>query len=50
MMTTPAPPAALTTFSFGGGVQSVACLVLAATGRIHFPTMLFADHDGGRAT
>lgn len=33
----------LTTFSFGGGVQSVACLVLAATGRIPYRTFLFAN-------
>lgn len=36
-------PDPLTTFSFGGGVQSVACLVLAATGQIDFPTFLFAN-------
>ncbi|MGW4752201.1 phosphoadenosine phosphosulfate reductase [Streptomyces chartreusis] len=30
-------------FSFGGGVQSVACLVLAAQGRIDFDTFLFAN-------
>ncbi|MFE0327960.1 phosphoadenosine phosphosulfate reductase [Streptomyces sp. NPDC058960] len=33
----------LRTFSFGGGVQSVACLVLAAQGRIDFGTFLFAN-------
>ena len=33
----------LRTFSFGGGVQSVACLVLAATGRIDYRTFLFAN-------
>lgn len=36
-------PEPLRTFSFGGGVQSVAALVLAATGRIKFPTFLFAN-------
>ncbi|MEV6547931.1 phosphoadenosine phosphosulfate reductase [Streptomyces sp. NPDC051597] len=34
---------ALRVFSFGGGQQSVAALVLAATGRISFPTFLFAN-------
>jgi 3'-phosphoadenosine 5'-phosphosulfate sulfotransferase (PAPS reductase)/FAD synthetase len=35
------PP--LRTFSYGGGVQSTACLVLAAEGKIDFPTFLFAN-------
>lgn len=30
-------------FSFGGGVQSVACLVLAAQGRIDYKTFIFAN-------
>jgi hypothetical protein len=30
-------------FSFGGGVQSVACLVLAAQGRIDYKTFVFAN-------
>lgn len=30
-------------FSFGGGVQSVACLVLAAQGKIDFKTFVFAN-------
>jgi hypothetical protein len=42
-MSTPTPLQPLRSFSFGGGVQSVACLVLAAQGRIDFPTMLFAN-------
>ncbi|MFP5503735.1 MAG: phosphoadenosine phosphosulfate reductase, partial [Candidatus Sericytochromatia bacterium] len=33
----------LRAFSFGGGVQSVACLVLAAHGRIDYKTFVFAD-------
>ena len=33
----------LRAFAFGGGVQSTACLVLAAQGRIDFPTFLFAN-------
>jgi hypothetical protein len=33
----------LRTFSYGGGVQSTAALVLAATGRIDFRTFLFAN-------
>ncbi|WP_309236711.1 phosphoadenosine phosphosulfate reductase [Micromonospora sp. S-DT3-3-22] len=33
----------LRTFSYGGGVQSTAALVLAATGRIDFPIFLFAN-------
>lgn len=33
----------LNVFSFGGGVQSTAALVLAAQGRIDFPTFLFAN-------
>ncbi|MEU6817783.1 phosphoadenosine phosphosulfate reductase [Streptomyces sp. NPDC046860] len=33
----------LRVFSFGGGVQSVACLVLAAQGRIDFDVFLFAN-------
>lgn len=36
-------PEPLRTFSFGGGVQSVAALVSAAAGRIDFPTFLFAN-------
>lgn len=32
----------LNLFSFGGGRQSTAALVLAAQGRIHFPTFVFA--------
>ena len=30
-------------FSFGGGVQSTAALVLAAQGKIDYQTFLFAD-------
>ena len=30
-------------FSFGGGVQSVACLVLAAQGKIDYKTFVFCD-------
>ena len=30
-------------FSFGGGIQSVACLVLAAAGRIEFTDFVFAN-------
>jgi hypothetical protein len=33
----------LRVFSYGGGVQSTAALVLAATGRINFPVFLFAN-------
>lgn len=33
----------LRTFSFGGGVQSTAALVLAARGEIDFPTFLFSN-------
>ncbi|MFJ3339046.1 phosphoadenosine phosphosulfate reductase [Streptomyces sp. NPDC086766] len=33
----------LRAFSFGGGVQSVACLVLASQGRIEFDTFIFAN-------
>ena len=33
----------LRTFSYGGGVQSTACLVLAAQGKIDFKTFLFAN-------
>jgi hypothetical protein len=33
----------LRAFSYGGGVQSTAALVLAATGRIDFPVFLFAN-------
>lgn len=33
----------LRTFSFGGGVQSMACLVLAARGEIDFKTFLFSN-------
>jgi hypothetical protein len=36
-------PEPLHTFSFGGGVQSVAALVLAATGRLDYRTFLFAN-------
>jgi hypothetical protein len=36
-------PESLLTFSFGGGVQSVAALVLAATSRIPYRTFLFAN-------
>ncbi|MGW4913129.1 phosphoadenosine phosphosulfate reductase [Streptomyces sp. NPDC004270] len=45
-MTATATPA-LRTFSFGGGWQSMAALVLAAQGRIDFRTFLFANvgHD-----
>ncbi|MFF9219935.1 phosphoadenosine phosphosulfate reductase [Streptomyces viridosporus] len=41
-MTTTAAPA-LRTFSFGGGWQSMAALVLAAQGRLNFRTFLFAN-------
>ncbi len=34
---------ALRTFSYGGGVQSTAALVLAAERRIDFPVFLFAN-------
>lgn len=34
---------ALRTFSYGGGVQSTAALVLAAQGKIDFPVFLFAN-------
>jgi 3'-phosphoadenosine 5'-phosphosulfate sulfotransferase (PAPS reductase)/FAD synthetase len=37
------PPSPLRAFSFGGGQQSVAALVLAAQGRIDFPVFLFAN-------
>lgn len=37
------PPPAVRAFSYGGGQQSVAALVLAATGRIDFRTFLFAN-------
>jgi hypothetical protein len=30
-------------FSYGGGVQSTAGLVLAAAGRINFPNFVFAN-------
>ena len=33
----------LRVFSYGGGVQSTAALVLAAQGKIDFPTFLFAN-------
>ncbi|MFF7019368.1 MULTISPECIES: phosphoadenosine phosphosulfate reductase [Streptomyces] len=36
-------PDTLRVFSFGGGVQSVACLVLATQGRIDFDRFLFAN-------
>lgn len=36
-------PPAVRAFSFGGGQQSVAALVLAAAGRIDFPVFLFAN-------
>ncbi len=39
----PAPGAALRSFSFGGGVQSTAALVLAAQGEIDYRTFLFAN-------
>jgi 3'-phosphoadenosine 5'-phosphosulfate sulfotransferase (PAPS reductase)/FAD synthetase len=44
---THAPPTALRAVAYGGGVQSTALLVLAATGRIDFGTFLFANvgHD-----
>lgn len=42
-MTCDQPPPRLRAFSFGGGQQSVAALVLAATGRIDFPVFLFAN-------
>lgn len=41
-MTAPMTPS-LRAFSYGGGVQSTAALVLAATGRIDFPVFLFAN-------
>lgn len=37
------PPPGLAVFSYGGGVQSTACLVLAAQGRIDFHTFLFCN-------
>lgn len=37
------PPDTIRAFSFGGGQQSVACLVLAAQGRIDYPLFLFAN-------
>lgn len=36
-------PDPIRAFSYGGGQQSVACLVLAAQGRIDFPLFLFAN-------
>lgn len=39
----PASPPDLATISYGGGVQSTALLVLAATGRIPFSTFLFCN-------
>lgn len=36
-------PSNLRAFSFGGGVQSMAALVLAAQGKIDFPTFLFSN-------
>lgn len=39
----PAEPSALRTISYGGGVQSTALLVLAATGRIDFTTFLMSN-------
>ncbi|MEV8033941.1 phosphoadenosine phosphosulfate reductase [Streptomyces sp. NPDC086182] len=41
------PPSDIRAFSFGGGQQSVAALVLAAAGQIDFPVFLFANvgHD-----
>lgn len=40
----------LTVFSFGGGVQSTAALVLAAQGELDCSTFLFANGGGnGRA-
>jgi hypothetical protein len=37
------PPDTIRAFSFGGGQQSVACLVLASQGRIDYPLFLFAN-------
>lgn len=42
-MTCNQPPPRLRSFSFGGGWQSMAALVLAAQGRIDFPLFLFAN-------
>lgn len=46
----PEVPGGLRAFSYGGGVQSTAALVLAATGLIDFGTFLFANvgHDSER--
>lgn len=41
--TTTSPPNPIRVISFGGGQQSTALLVLAATGRIDFRTFLFAN-------
>lgn len=41
--TSVAPPPPLRTFSYGGGIQSTAALVLAVQGRIDFRTFLFAN-------
>ncbi|MFF4369672.1 phosphoadenosine phosphosulfate reductase [Streptomyces sp. NPDC001594] len=43
MSHTAAPAAGLRSISFGGGVQSTALLVLAATGQIDFPLFLMAN-------
>ncbi len=40
---TPVASAPLRSFSFGGGVQSTAALVLAAQGRIDYRTFVFAN-------
>ncbi|MFD7642319.1 phosphoadenosine phosphosulfate reductase [Kitasatospora sp. NPDC059795] len=42
-MSAPAQVQAIRSFSFGGGVQSMAALVLAAQGRIDYRTFLFAN-------
>ncbi|TXJ78589.1 phosphoadenosine phosphosulfate reductase [Streptomyces lavendulae] len=42
-MTCPIPPRQRRVFSYGGGVQSTAALVLAAQGRINFPTFVFSN-------
>lgn len=42
-MTTMTPAVGLRSISYGGGVQSTALLVLAATGRINFPVFLMAN-------
>ncbi|WP_254897837.1 hypothetical protein [Kitasatospora sp. NA04385] len=46
-MSTPTQQApVIRSFSFGGGVQSTAALVLAAQGRIDYRTFLFANVGG----